>query len=161
MNFYRYININKFLILRWTSGKHCEPSGHLDRTPQTFMQKKNGSYNGKSCMRCLHLTLLYLPLPNKMPTLSCDVRCSSFSKGWYNCHLTLMGLNWCNIWIRYKCRFLQEPHGLTSQKSALFIVTTVKSSNLTWCNICLILTDLVQTFGVHLAIFLLNVHVIE
>jgi hypothetical protein len=28
-------------------------------------------------------------------------------------------------------RFLQEPHGLTSQKTAFFIVTAVKTSNLT------------------------------
>jgi hypothetical protein len=31
-----------------------------------------------------------------------------------------------------KCRFLQEPHGVTSQKTAFFIVTAVKTSNLTW-----------------------------
>jgi hypothetical protein len=30
-----------------------------------------------------------------------------------------------------KRRFLQEPHGITSQKTAFFIVTTVKNSNLT------------------------------
>jgi hypothetical protein len=30
-----------------------------------------------------------------------------------------------------KRRFLQEPHGVTSQKTALFIVTAVKTSNLT------------------------------
>jgi hypothetical protein len=30
-----------------------------------------------------------------------------------------------------KRRFLQEPYGITSQKSASFIVTTVKTSNLT------------------------------
>jgi hypothetical protein len=29
-------------------------------------------------------------------------------------------------------RFLQEPHGLTSQKTTFFIVTAVKTSNLTW-----------------------------
>jgi hypothetical protein len=37
-------------------------------------------------------------------------------------------------WRRYvlpKHRFLQEPHGVTSQKTAFFIVTAVKSSNLT------------------------------
>jgi hypothetical protein len=28
---------------------------------------------------------------------------------------------------------LQEPHGVTSQKTAFFIVTAVKISNLTWC----------------------------
>jgi hypothetical protein len=30
-----------------------------------------------------------------------------------------------------KRRFLQEPHGVTSQKTPFFIVTTVKTSNLT------------------------------
>jgi hypothetical protein len=30
-----------------------------------------------------------------------------------------------------KCRFLQEPHGVTSQKTPFFIVTAVKTSNLT------------------------------
>jgi hypothetical protein len=30
-----------------------------------------------------------------------------------------------------KSRFLQEPHGVTSQKTSFFIVTTVKTSNLT------------------------------
>jgi hypothetical protein len=37
-------------------------------------------------------------------------------------------------WRRYvppKRRFLQEPHGVTSQKMAFFIVTAVKTSNLT------------------------------
>jgi plasmid maintenance system killer protein len=29
------------------------------------------------------------------------------------------------------CRFLQEPHGVTSQKTPFFIVTAVKTSNLT------------------------------
>jgi hypothetical protein len=28
--------------------------------------------------------------------------------------------------------FLQEPHGITSQKTAFFMVTTVKTSNLTY-----------------------------
>jgi hypothetical protein len=39
---------------------------------------------------------------------------------------------WC--WTRYvppKRRFLQEPHGLTSQKTAFFIITAAKTSNLT------------------------------
>jgi hypothetical protein len=31
----------------------------------------------------------------------------------------------------YAVWFLQEPHGVTSQKMPLFIVTTVKTSNLT------------------------------
>jgi hypothetical protein len=30
-----------------------------------------------------------------------------------------------------KCQFLQEPHAITSQKMAFFIVTAVKTSNLT------------------------------
>jgi hypothetical protein len=37
-------------------------------------------------------------------------------------------------WRRYfppQCIFLQEPHGITSQKTALFIVTAVETSNLT------------------------------
>jgi hypothetical protein len=32
-----------------------------------------------------------------------------------------------------KRRFLQEPRGVTSQKTQLFIVTAVKTSNLTLC----------------------------
>jgi hypothetical protein len=35
-------------------------------------------------------------------------------------------------WVPPKRRFLQEPHGVTSQKTPLFIVTTVKTSNLTY-----------------------------
>jgi hypothetical protein len=31
-----------------------------------------------------------------------------------------------------KRRFLQEPHGVTSQKTPFFIVTAVKTSNLTY-----------------------------
>jgi hypothetical protein len=34
--------------------------------------------------------------------------------------------------ISEKRRFLQEPHGVTSQKTAFFIVTAVKTSNLTY-----------------------------
>jgi hypothetical protein len=30
-----------------------------------------------------------------------------------------------------KCRFLQEPHGVTSQKTTFSIVTAVKTSNIT------------------------------
>jgi hypothetical protein len=33
--------------------------------------------------------------------------------------------------VTLKLPFLQEPHGETSQKTAFFIVTTVKTSNLT------------------------------
>jgi hypothetical protein len=31
--------------------------------------------------------------------------------------------------------FLQEPHGLASQKTPFFIVTAVKTSNLTWIDL--------------------------
>jgi hypothetical protein len=31
--------------------------------------------------------------------------------------------------IPLKCRFLQEPHGVTSQKTVIFIVTAVKTPN--------------------------------
>jgi hypothetical protein len=34
-------------------------------------------------------------------------------------------------WVSLKCRFLQKPHGVTSQKTPFFIVTAVKTSNLT------------------------------
>jgi hypothetical protein len=34
-----------------------------------------------------------------------------------------------------KCRFLQEPHGVISQKTPFFIVTAVKTSNLTCINV--------------------------
>jgi hypothetical protein len=37
-------------------------------------------------------------------------------------------------WVLYanpKCRFLQEPHGDTSQKTTFFIVPAAKTSNLT------------------------------
>jgi hypothetical protein len=33
--------------------------------------------------------------------------------------------------VRPKRRFLQQPHGVTSQKTAFFVVTVVKTSNLT------------------------------
>jgi hypothetical protein len=32
-----------------------------------------------------------------------------------------------------KSRFLQEPHGVTSQNTAFFLVTTEKTSNLRYC----------------------------
>jgi hypothetical protein len=36
------------------------------------------------------------------------------------------------LWdIKTKRRFLQEPHGVTTQKTPFFIVTAVKTSNLT------------------------------
>jgi hypothetical protein len=34
-------------------------------------------------------------------------------------------------------RFLQEPHGVTTQKTPFFIVTAVKTSNLTFMATCL------------------------
>jgi hypothetical protein len=38
--------------------------------------------------------------------------------------------------LRTSCRFLQEPQGVTSQKMPFFIVTTVKTTNLTsLCNL--------------------------
>jgi hypothetical protein len=39
--------------------------------------------------------------------------------------------NFFNIYISSQRRFLQEPHGVTSQKTPFFIVTAVKTSNLT------------------------------
>jgi hypothetical protein len=38
---------------------------------------------------------------------------------------------WWRSYIPQKCRFLQEPHGVTSQKIAFFIVYNVRTSNLT------------------------------
>jgi hypothetical protein len=38
---------------------------------------------------------------------------------------------WRTRWVPPKRRFLQEPHGVTSQKTSFFIVTAVKTSNLT------------------------------
>jgi hypothetical protein len=38
---------------------------------------------------------------------------------------------WCWRYIPTKRRFLQEPQGVTSQKTEFFIVTAVKTSNLT------------------------------
>jgi hypothetical protein len=37
-----------------------------------------------------------------------------------------------------KRRFLQEPHGVTTQKTPFFIVTVVKTSNLTKYNIIIL-----------------------
>jgi hypothetical protein len=39
---------------------------------------------------------------------------------------------WRRRYVPPKRRFLQEPHGVTSQKTTFFIVTAVKTSNLTW-----------------------------
>jgi hypothetical protein len=36
----------------------------------------------------------------------------------------------CVIWDVTPCGFLQEPHAITSQKTAFFVVTAVKTSNL-------------------------------
>jgi hypothetical protein len=38
---------------------------------------------------------------------------------------------WWRRYVHPKRRFLQEPHGLTSQKTTFFIVTALKTSNLT------------------------------
>jgi hypothetical protein len=43
-----------------------------------------------------------------------------------------------------KHRFLQEPHGITSQKTPFFIVTAVKTSNLTSKGLLHILTKPVK-----------------
>jgi hypothetical protein len=42
---------------------------------------------------------------------------------------------WWRSKVPPKRRFLQEAHGVTSQKTAFFIVTAVKTSNLTKCGI--------------------------
>jgi hypothetical protein len=39
---------------------------------------------------------------------------------------------WRRRWVPPKRRFLQESHGVTSQKTPFFIVTAMKTSNLTW-----------------------------
>jgi hypothetical protein len=39
--------------------------------------------------------------------------------------------SWSRRYVPPKHRFLQEPHGVTSQMTAFFIVTAVKTSNLT------------------------------
>jgi hypothetical protein len=48
-------------------------------------------------------------------------------------------------YIPLKCRSLQEPHGLTSQKTALFIVTAVKTSSLADIMKTMITFPLLQT----------------
>jgi hypothetical protein len=42
-----------------------------------------------------------------------------------------------------KCQFLQEPHGITSQKTVFFIITTVKTSNLTLMSVKDVVLDFV------------------
>jgi hypothetical protein len=54
-------------------------------------------------------------------------------------------------WRRYvppKRRFLQEPHGVTYQKTALFIFTAVKTSNLTdiWFFVIAALCDVMLAY---------------
>jgi hypothetical protein len=39
---------------------------------------------------------------------------------------------WRRRWVPPKRRFLQEPHGVTSQKTRFCIVSAVKTSRLTW-----------------------------
>jgi hypothetical protein len=46
---------------------------------------------------------------------------------------------WWTWYVPPKHRFLQEPHGITSQKKAFFIVTTVETSNLTILTVILLL----------------------
>jgi hypothetical protein len=41
------------------------------------------------------------------------------------CHVALVRTD-----VPPKCQFVQEPHSVTSQKMAFFIVTTLKTSNL-------------------------------
>jgi hypothetical protein len=43
-----------------------------------------------------------------------------------------LSLWWRRRYVPPKRRFLQEPHGLTSQNTTFFIVTAVKTSNLTY-----------------------------
>jgi hypothetical protein len=38
---------------------------------------------------------------------------------------------WWRWYFPPKCWFLQEPHGVTSQRTAFFIVTTLNTTNLT------------------------------
>jgi hypothetical protein len=45
--------------------------------------------------------------------------------------LYLIPIEECLLLEYYAVRFLQQPHGVTSQKTAFFIVTAVKTSNLT------------------------------
>jgi hypothetical protein len=62
----------------------------------------------------------------------------AFTYPW--CHLTFMEL-WYQIWwkssqlffknVPLKHRFLQQPYGITSQKTAFFIITAMKTTNLT------------------------------
>jgi hypothetical protein len=56
---------------------------------------------------------------------------------WFSCYLLLTFLTrllfsswWWRRYVPPKHRFLQEPHGVTSQKTGLLIVTAVKTSNL-------------------------------
>jgi hypothetical protein len=45
-------------------------------------------------------------------------------------------------------RFLQDPHGVNSQKTPFFIVTAVKTSNLTAeCVVLRVIADLLLLFG--------------
>jgi hypothetical protein len=46
---------------------------------------------------------------------------------------------------------MQEPHGITSQETAFFIVTTMKTSNLTKC-----MVDLQGIITAHLARLTIN-----
>jgi hypothetical protein len=51
--------------------------------------------------------------------------------------ITVSNKEWCllgcyAVWLLLERWFLQESHGVTSQKITVFIVTTVKTSNLTY-----------------------------
>jgi hypothetical protein len=61
------------------------------------------------------------------------------------------------IRVPLKRRFLQEPHGVTSQKMPFFIVTTVKTSNLTYNHLdCGILYHATSHYGSWLSVFQMN-----
>jgi hypothetical protein len=46
------------------------------------------------------------------------------------CHLALVTTTFWRQYVPPKRPFFHEPHGVTSQKTAFFIVTAVKTSNL-------------------------------
>jgi hypothetical protein len=54
------------------------------------------------------------------------------AKRYYRLSRRFLSSWWWRRHVPPKCRFLHEPHGITSYKTAFFIVITVKNSNLTW-----------------------------
>jgi hypothetical protein len=56
---------------------------------------------------------------------------------WYLVFHRFLSPWWRRRQVPPKRRFLQEPNGVTSQKTPFFIVTAVKTSNLTQCFSCL------------------------